>query len=123
MIIEKVDDKNPASTSRWGENGTPLHGAAKEGHFEICKLIIEKVVVKNPSDDNGVTPLHCAAKYDKLEICKLIIENIGDNNPSDNHGTTPLHHAATNSNLEMCKLIFQNIGDKKSKKQFRAYSS
>ena len=111
MIIEKVDHKNPASTSIY-ESDTPLHRAAKKGHFEICKLIIEKVVVKNPINDCGVTPLHCAAENNNLEICKLIIENIGESNPSDHHGTTPLHHAVTNSNLEICKLIFQNIVDK-----------
>ena len=118
MIIEKIDHKNPASTSRLDENDTPLHKAAKGGHFEICKLIIEKVVVKNPSNDRGVTPLHCAAENDDLEICKLIVENIGESNPRDNHGNTPLHHAVENSNLEMCKLILQNVVDKNPRNNY-----
>ena len=39
MIIECVDNKNPKD--EYGE--TPLHEAADNGHYEICKLIIENL--------------------------------------------------------------------------------
>ena len=60
---------------------TPLHWAAGKGQFEICKLIIENVLQKNPPDMNGKTPLHCAASSGHLEICKLIMRNIRDTCP------------------------------------------
>ena len=113
MIIEKLDDKNPATGS---DRNTPLHNAAKQGHFEICKLIIGKVVVKNPRNIDGETPLHHAAENCHFEICQLIInDTIEEKNPSDNRGNTPLHHAAKNSNLEICKLICGDIVDKNPK--------
>ena len=63
--------------------------AAKMGHLDVCKFIIERVENKNPSDNDGKTPLHMAAEYGRLEICQLIIKNIEDKNPVDNSGRTP----------------------------------
>ena len=40
-------------------------------HFEICKLIIETVDVKNPSNDQGDTPLSLATQSGHNEVCKL----------------------------------------------------
>ena len=50
---------NPAN-----ENGeTPLHLAAKNGHLEICELILDGLgKTKNPVDKKGRTPLHHAAR-------------------------------------------------------------
>ena len=45
--------------------GTPLHCAAKRGHFDICKMIIEYKQDKNPSD----------LGYLKLITLKLATEN------------------------------------------------
>ena len=43
--FENIDAKNPS-----GNNGiTPLHIAVKEGHLEICRLIIENAKDKNPA--------------------------------------------------------------------------
>ena len=39
------------------ENGsgmTPLHYAARFGHLDICKLIIDKIVDKNPANQRGM---------------------------------------------------------------------
>ena len=42
LIIGKIQDKNPPN--HFGS--TPLHWAAKNGHFEVCKLIIGEVKVR-----------------------------------------------------------------------------
>ena len=63
MILEEVDDKNPAMDDGW----TPLHLAAKNGHLEIYKLISKNVSVKNPKTNSGVTAQELASKY-----CPLI---------------------------------------------------
>ena len=59
--------KNPAGNYGY----TPLHYAAQEGHFNVCKLITENVHVKNPSNDQGETPLSLATQSGHNEICKL----------------------------------------------------
>ena len=40
--MDVLADKNPMMNSGW----TPLHSAAKNGHLEICKLIMEVLVDK-----------------------------------------------------------------------------
>ena len=78
-------DKNPRN--RRGE--TPFHEAAEEGHYEVCKLIIENVLDKNPRDNNGNTPLHMAAFWGHLNTCTLIVEKGRKKNPVNNDGETP----------------------------------
>ena len=52
--------------------GTFLHMAAREGHFEIVKFIMERVNNKSPVDYAGCTPLACAACGGYLDVCDLI---------------------------------------------------
>ena len=49
---------------------TPLHYAAKEGHGQICKLLLENVKDKNPVDNFGDTPnkLYLAASNEVDEL-------------------------------------------------------
>ena len=91
MIIKNVEDKNPRNHF---VGTTPLHLAARRGHLEVCKLIIEFIENKNSQNKWNGTPLHEAAGYGHLQVCKLIIENIEDKNPKNNLGDTPLHLAA-----------------------------
>ena len=67
-----MDDKNPANNGGF----TPLHIAAKNGYFEICKLIIDNVDHTNPADNNGSTPLYLAAQNGHLGIFKLMYQLI-----------------------------------------------
>ena len=52
---------------------TPLHYSVANGHYEISKLIIDEIEIKNPKTRSGWTPLHCASK---VELCQLILERV-----------------------------------------------
>ena len=67
--------KNPRE-ERFGK--TPLHNAAANGHVEICKLITENVVEKNPKDKYGSSPFHSAVTMGKSEVFMFLMEKIGD---------------------------------------------
>ena len=67
--------KNPRE-ERFGK--TPLHNAATNGHVEICKLITENVVEKNPKDKYGSSPFHSAATMGKSEVFMFLMEKVGD---------------------------------------------
>ena len=83
--------------------------------MNVCKLIIDCLDDKNPSDNNGDTPLHAAAgvaisKFkvkpgNYLEVCNLIIENGVAKNPSNNRGETPLSYATYRGNKKICELF------------------
>ena len=87
LIIENVVDKNPSSDSvlsywdaisfNYPTSGvisglTPLHLAAYNGHYETCKLFLEKIEEKCPWDVYVGSPLDMAAKKGHLKICELI---------------------------------------------------
>ena len=93
---------NPPNSS---DDETPLHKAAGNGNFEICKLLIENVENKSPRSSIGYTPLHESADNGNVEIFKLIFDNVQEKEPEDNKGQTPLHHAAECGNLEVCQLL------------------
>ena len=100
MIVEQVHEKNPKARSHEYMIGhtTPLHLAARWGHFEICELICKNLQDSNVTNDNGVTPLHLAAQYDRLTICQLLTKNAVDKSPMDNAGWTPFQYAVMNKN-------------------------
>jgi len=86
-----VQDKNPATN----DGKTPLHMAARRGHLDFCRVMLENVQDKNPADNHGLTPLHVAAEFGRLEIYHLIMDNVQDKNPARNNGKTPLHEGKT----------------------------
>ena len=116
-------DKNPKNYS----NNTPLHFAAKRGHYDVFHLILNSADDKNPKNTVGVTPLHLAAhakspaKYPHHDahqkICELILAKIEpmNANPRDAEGKTPLHRAAATGKSVQFRLIFDIISNKNPK--------
>ena len=90
---------------------TPLHYAARNGHFTAYQLIMEISLIKNP-EAGYMTPFYMAAKGGHLDICKLIIHHVEDKNPKNVDDETPLHHAAKGGFLEICLLIIDKVIDK-----------
>ena len=101
---------------------TPLHYAARNGHWPICRFIIEYNVDNdnnpndnNPADNHGLTPIHLAAKNGHLTICELFIdyvEGISFGFGDDASIPTPLHMAAANGHTSVCELLLENMRDK-----------
>ena len=67
LIFQYLDDKNPQII----HGHTPLHVAARMGHFEVCKLFIDNTENINPSDALGWTPLREAVEDGHFQVCKL----------------------------------------------------
>tara|TARA_A100001015_G_scaffold289289_1_gene361005 strand:- start:64 stop:855 length:792 start_codon:yes stop_codon:yes gene_type:complete len=69
--------------------GTPIHYAAKNGHIEIAKALIQKGADVNTKDFLKGTPHHWAIKNNNLEMAKLLVENGADvHTNSDNEEYT-----------------------------------
>ena len=64
-----------------------LHSAAKGGHLDICKFILENIQEdKNPADNVGFTALHYAAIFNNLELFKLILHDVENAIPNFGSG-------------------------------------
>ena len=101
--MEIVEEKNPANF--WRQ--TPLHLAAKRGHLDVCRIILENVKDKNPVGLDGWTPLDFAAENGHLEICELILEKMRKNNPKDTIGMTE-HELTLISEWLKNNITYQN---------------
>ena len=125
LILMILAKKNPKML--WIQNSnqlTPLHPAAKNGHFKVFKAISEYVFDINPISaiensftvenyDKKTTPLDLAGKRGHLEICRLIIDRIAINNPE--LLSILLHRAAKNGHFAVCQLIIAYLEDKNPK--------
>ena len=98
------------------DNGNPITAyemafATANDHFEVYRMLMERVQNKNPADFMTRTPLLLAAYNGNLDICKLIIENVHNKNPADVNGMTPLHYAVRGGHIDVCRLIIANVDD------------
>ena len=92
---------------------SPLSEAAKYGHKNICKLIMNNIEDKNPKDISWTTPLHEAARIGHVQVCKIIIDELSDifsvpSNPKDSKGVFKTFESNI-SELRLSKLGIVSI--------------
>ncbi|WP_438456617.1 ankyrin repeat domain-containing protein [Wolbachia endosymbiont of Kerria lacca] len=93
---------------------TPLHYAAKNGHKEVVKILLQnKAEVNAETTDKGWnegwTPLHYAVQNGHKEVVKILLQNKADvNAETTNQGLTPLHVAAQDGHKEVVEILLQN---------------
>jgi uncharacterized protein len=69
---------------------TCLMEAAKDGSFEIAKILIAYGADVNAArKDDGETALHMAAKYGRGDVVKLLLEKGADSKAADHRMNTP----------------------------------
>uniref|UniRef100_A0A914HAA8 ANK_REP_REGION domain-containing protein n=1 Tax=Globodera rostochiensis TaxID=31243 RepID=A0A914HAA8_GLORO len=54
---------------------SPLYLAAREGHLEVCKLLIAKGADTNQKTNNGVSPWLIACGKGRADIVQLFLAN------------------------------------------------
>ncbi|KHN22944.1 Ankyrin repeat-containing protein [Glycine soja] len=105
---------------------TLLHVAARYGHSNIAKLLLEHVKAKiSPDIENGVgadqkfiratndeldTALHEAVRYDHIEVVKTLLEMDPDYSYyANNAKETPLYLASERQNLQVVREILKKV--------------
>ena len=87
----------------------PLCVAAKYGHYEIIKYIIEDLGVDPNSTNCNV--LNCSCSNGNLEIIKYLLEKGCDINKPDEDGVVPLIDAINSGRLSVVKFLIQHKAD------------
>jgi hypothetical protein len=87
---------------------TPLHYAARNGHIEIIRLLLQNGAVVNAKNNCGSTPLHWAASHGHVDILHLLVENGANLEAQDNGGSRALHDAADEGHLPFIQELISS---------------
>ncbi|KJE91761.1 muscle ankyrin repeat protein 3 [Capsaspora owczarzaki ATCC 30864] len=94
--------------SRDGEGCTALHVAARLGHVDMVKTLIEFGAIVNAANYMGLTPLHSACQRNHLDVVKVLLSKGADLSLADHEGNTSLHFAALHGHLDCVKELVRN---------------
>ena len=83
-------DPNIRRTDEQGWSRRPLHAAARHGHVEVLRILLDHGADANAKDSLGSTPLHQAATHWTAQMAELLLAHGADANARDQSGMTPL---------------------------------
>lgn len=84
-----------------------LYSAAKNGHTDCVRLLLNAKAQVNAADRNGFTPLCTAAAQGHFKCVALLIAYDANINHAADGGQTPLYLACKNGNKECIKLLLE----------------
>tara|TARA_B100001121_G_C18261365_1_gene421834 strand:- start:137 stop:397 length:261 start_codon:yes stop_codon:yes gene_type:complete len=73
MINRAVIELGGADVNAANFGSTPLHEAARYGHTETVRALINAKADKDAKDNYGSTPLHLAERFDHTETAQALI--------------------------------------------------
>ncbi|KAH8834294.1 hypothetical protein DL96DRAFT_1676459 [Flagelloscypha sp. PMI_526] len=102
---------NGARVDFCGDNENALEAAARCGHLEIVKFLLENGTDVNATGRVSRTALRAAVSARHLEISKFLLEKGANVNAMGEHNVTALQAAAYGGDLEMCKFLLEKGAD------------
>jgi hypothetical protein len=91
--------------------GAPIYSAARGGHINIVRFLIENGANVNAKSYDGKTPLHGAAENMNKDIALLLLEKGADINAKERNGWTPLNQAIRNYHKDAAALLIEKGAD------------
>ncbi|EPQ11025.1 Cortactin-binding protein 2 [Myotis brandtii] len=92
-----------------------LYSAAKNGHTDCVRLLLNAEAQVNAADRNGFTPLCTAAAQGHFKCVELLIAYDANINHAADGGQTPLYLACKNGNKECIRLLLEAGTDRSVK--------
>jgi ankyrin repeat protein len=95
---------------------TPLMYAAREGHLDAAKALLDAGSDVNAVDKNAITPLFMAISNNHMDMAHLLIDRGANINAVDWYGRTPLFAAIEMRDVDLHYVTFQHLvteGDRK----------
>ncbi|KAJ8966238.1 hypothetical protein NQ314_003653 [Rhamnusium bicolor] len=87
---------------------TALHYAARNGHLDVCKFLIEKGAdIDSVTRVGKATALCRASSAGKKDVVEYLINQKANIFIQDSDGKTALHRAAENKHLPICEILLK----------------
>lgn len=87
----------------------PISSAAKEGHIEFCRLLLDRGAEINGADEkNGATALYRASRFGKVDVVELLLGRGAHVDKADVQGWTSLHISAQEKHVEIMKILIDH---------------
>jgi ankyrin repeat protein len=90
---------------------TPLHWAARKGHFQVAKLLLENGAEVDALDNVNATSLHLACRYGHHDFVSVLIDHGSNVNATNNVGGTALIWAAICGSEKTASLLLKHRAD------------
>jgi uncharacterized protein len=86
----------------------PLHDAARAGHLDKVRALIDQGEMIDAQSDRGETPLILAVLTGHADVVEVLIAHGADVMARNERGLTPLHAAAYSGSTEMAALLLDH---------------
>ena len=120
-ILNKGKDSNTMASEMNGAGGlnryfigfAPLHIAARRGHLEVAKFLLDNGAMvnlfstKTAKHSYSYTPLYLASKQGHVSVMKLLLGWWADIEKGNSGGSSPLSTASLNNRLQAVVLLIQ----------------
>lgn len=97
---------NANSIDVYGQS--PIYYAAREGHLDIIKLLIEKGADINMTDKFCESCIFYSAMNGHYEVTEFLIENGANINQEDKKRKTAIHFASKNNHSDIVDLLIKH---------------
>ncbi|KAH9999500.1 hypothetical protein BJV77DRAFT_977559 [Russula vinacea] len=86
----------------------PIHFAARQGHADICRLLVQYDGSDLPDKYNEWTPIFHAARFGHDACVRVLLEAGCRTDVTDEHGNNALHYAAWYGHRECVSLLLES---------------
>lgn len=88
---------------------TPLMYAAREGHIDIARMLLEARADVNEVDKNDIGPLLMAISNNRIDMARFLIDRGANIHAADWYGRTPLFAAVEIRNVDLHYVTFEHM--------------
>ena len=113
-IVQALLGREGTDVNKGGLGGdTALHWAAREGHIEVARALLQAGANARKSNEEGQTPLHLASREGHIEIVRALLEaGAGaDVRKCDKNGWSPISYACEGKHFEVFRALVEAGGD------------
>ena len=101
-------NKNDLNKQHGQNKDTPLHAAARNGNWNICKILLEHKANLDSLNTYNSTPIHLAVSTGDINIFNLLLGWGANVYTKKEYDETSLHIAAAYGHLNLCQILLHD---------------